>query len=263
MSSYSLRQMAERPAGTVAMFPVIQFSPGLERAYLAELRRLLKRTAQGFRDIILPAYKRRLALTTDADAEDFDAFKRFVNALIGAVNSTVADLLKLEGQRHTKTFMEAARRSFGVDLRGIVTEADLEDYLQAAALRNAGLIQGLSDDAVKRIQTATVNAMLNGETVRDLQRRVRKELNTTDARARLIARDQTSKLTAEMNKLRHMEAGVDEYIWRTSQDERVRDRHRRLNNNKYKYGEPTGAEEGLEPGQPVQCRCIAQAVVRF
>ena len=59
------------------------------------------------------------------------------------------------------------------------------------------------------------------------------------------------------------QAGIEKYTWRTSQDELVRPRHARLEGNVYRYGEPTGAEDGLPPGQPIQCRCVAQAIVSF
>ena len=53
------------------------------------------------------------------------------------------------------------------------------------------------------------------------------------------------------------------YVWRTSKDERVRPRHQHIDGIAYEYGKPTGAEQGLPPGQPIQCRCIAQAIVTF
>jgi SPP1 gp7 family putative phage head morphogenesis protein len=85
----------------------------------------------------------------------------------------------------------------------------------------------------------------------------------SDNRAKLIARDQTAKLNSDLNRFRQDQAGVDKYVWRTSQDERVRARHRGLEGKVYEWGEPTGAEDGLPPGQPIQCRCVAQGVVEF
>lgn len=260
--SYRLASMVRgRRPGSVALVPVIPVPLGFERSYLAQLRALEQTIAQGIRDIIVPKYETKLV--TDADEDSFNAFRLLVGAMVRSVSQQVGELLKLEGRRHTKAWMGSARRAFSVDLSSVVADEDLESYLEAAALRNASLIRGLADDIMKRVATETTNALIGGKSAAELKTILKRQLEIGDARARLIARDQTGKLTADLNRIRHEQAGIDEYIWRTSQDERVRPRHRDLEGKQYKYGEPTGAEEGLPPGQPIQCRCIAQGIVRF
>lgn len=260
--SYRLASMVRgRRPGTTALAPVIVVPLGFEKSYLAQLREVEQTIAQGLREIIIPKYETRLV--TDADEDSFNALRLLVGAMIRRASQQVSQLLKLEGRRHTKAWMGAARRAFSVDLSSVVAEEDLDAYLEAAALRNASLIRGMAEDILKRVATETTNALINGESVAELQKRLKKQLDIGDSRARLIARDQTGKLTADLNRIRHEQAGIDEYIWRTSADERVRPRHRDLEGKQYEYGEPTGAEDGLPPGQPIQCRCIAQGIVRF
>lgn len=259
---YNLANMVKsRRPGTSAQVPVIAVPLGLERSILAQLRRIEHEVARGIREVIIPKYQQKL--TTDADEASFDALRLLVGAMVRAASEQVSQLLKLEGRRHTKAWMSAARRAFGIDLSSVVKEEDLEDYLEQAALRNAALIRGMADDLLKRVAQETTTALIAGESAAQLQAKLKRQLEISDARARLIARDQTAKLTADLNRKRHEDAGIDSYIWRTSQDERVRTRHRDLEGRKYRYGEPTGAEEGLPPGQPIQCRCTAQAVVEF
>lgn len=260
---YQLSSMVERKPGTTTLVPIIEPPPGLERSMLARLRKLLHEMARLFRELILPSYTRTQELIQDTDETTWEQVRLAMRAMAREVSRQVQDLMKLEGQRHTKAWMAIARKTFGIDLAGVIQEEDLTEYLQAAGIRNAGLITSLSDDLVKWVQQETMTSVINGEGVRKLQNRIRKQLNIGDSRARLIARDQTSKLTADLNRIRHQQAGVNEYIWRTAKDERVRTRHVALEGRKYKYGEPTGAEEGLPPGQPIQCRCVAQAVVEF
>lgn len=258
---YDLSNMVARKPGTTALVPIIEPPAALEKAILAQLRRVGQEAARGFREIILPAYQRKLI--RDAEESDWERFKLLIRAMIRAAADQVSQLLRLEGRRHTKAWMTSARKAFGIDLSSVVKEEDLEAYLEQAALRNASLISGLGDDLIKRVQMETTNALIAGESASSLQERIRKQLGISDNRARLIARDQTSKLTSDLNRVRHQQAGIEEYIWRTSHDERVRERHRKLEGLRYKYGEPTGAEDGLPPGQPIQCRCVAQAVVTF
>ena len=254
--------MVERPKGTESKLPLINESAGLRRSYLASLRRFLVGASNAIRDIIIPSYRQRI-LTIDTDENDFRNFENILAGLVRSVNETVRNLLNIESARHTSSFISSVRSTFGVDIRGIVSNEDLEDFLEAAALRNAGLIKGLSDDLVRRVRFSTTNALINGSTVAELRRTLRDDLGFSDTRAQLIASDQTAKLNADLNKRRHQQAGIEDYIWVTSRDERVRERHRKINGRRFTYGEETPAENGAEPGQPIRCRCIAQAVVVF
>jgi hypothetical protein len=51
--------------------------------------------------------------------------------------------------------------------------------------------------------------------------------------------------------------GVERYIWRSVQDSRVRPEHAEYNGNEYGWDDPP--PDG-NPGQPVRCRCHAEAV---
>lgn len=266
---YNIKQAADKPKGSRVLVPMIQPSLAFEKAYLKELRKLLHGAAEAVRDIIIPSYERSPLVATDAqllgdaDSAAFGSFTTLLNALRLMVADRVRDLVGLEVKRHTEQWLKNAKRAFGIDLKGVISQEGLENYIELAGLRNAGLIKGLTDDLIKRVQQDTLDALLNGEAVSKLKERIKHSLNVSDSRAQLIAYDQTSKINADLNKQRHKEAGIDEYIWRTSQDERVRPRHAALEGRKYKYDEPTGAEDGLPPGQPIRCRCIAQAVVEF
>lgn len=261
MKNYSLKNMIGGLSGASVNLPVIPESLSFSRAYLAELRRLLHAIAKATREQIIPSY--RAELTRDARESDFEALRRVVKGLLLATNGRVKQLLELESIKHTERFADSVRKAFKVDLQGIIAAEDLEAYLEAAALRNAGLVTGMTDDLVKRIQTVTTNSLISGGTVGSLRKKLKAEFDLTDSRARLIARDQTNKLNADLNRIRQQQAGVDEYTWRTSRDERVREDHRRVNGKVYKYGESTGTKTGAEPGQDIQCRCIAQGVIKF
>lgn len=242
--------------------PIIQESAGLQRAYTAELRRFLNSAAKAVREIIITSY-RTSNLTRDTNADDYERLEKVFASLLRVAQDSIADLLTLEAIRHTDRFSENARRAFGIDLKGVVTSEDLTDYVEQVAIRNAGLIKGMSDDLIKKIKNSTVASTLAGDSVGKLQKKLKSDLGVSDARARLIARDQTAKLNSDLNKKRHQQAGIKKYKWRTSKDERVRAKHRRLDGNIYEYDQPTGAENGQEPGQPIQCRCFGQALVEF
>ncbi|GAF84545.1 unnamed protein product, partial [marine sediment metagenome] len=76
--------------------------------------------------------------------------------------------------------------------------------------------------------------------------------------AALIARDQISKLNGQLNKARQEAAGITSFVWETRQDSRVRPAHQALQGRTFTWAD--GAN-GIFPGQPINCRCWARAVV--
>lgn len=249
MRKYDIRKAAKRAKGSVVKLPAIEESAGSKVAYLRVMRSML-------RDIWRQGRRAR-------DSFDFEQLAALAVRLGIVSERMVSQILALEAKRHTDTFMASAKRALGVDLSAVVRQEDLGEYLRQAGLRNAGLIRDLSSEAVERIQQTVSTALINGTPAKELSQRLTEQFGISDRRAQLIAQDQMAKLNSDMNRIRHEQAGIKEYTWLTSRDERVRERHRALDGKVYRYGEPTGAEGGLAPGQPVRCRCVAQAVVEF
>lgn len=250
-----MRRGGRRSANVI--LPPISGTLQTERAYLKAERAMLRGIARLVVDIIVPRY------VGDADAQSFDRLKRIAEALVRVAQTTVNRILGLEAIRHTEKFVQVARSTLGIDVSAIVTQEDLTEYLAIAARRNADLIKSQSDDMIRRIEQATITNQLAGNPVSVLRKKLTDEFGIADRRAKLIARDQTAKLNSDLNRIRQTQADVKRYQWMTSHDERVRELHRRIDGNEYQWGKPTGAESGLPPGQPIQCRCVARGIVRF
>jgi SPP1 gp7 family putative phage head morphogenesis protein len=81
-------------------------------------------------------------------------------------------------------------------------------------------------------------------------------------RAAFIARDQVAKLNGDLTRLRQTDLGIDNYIWRTSLDERVRPGHAQLEGMRQSWDKPpivdpkTGRR--AHPGGDFNCRCTAE-----
>lgn len=269
MQTYRIATMVSRRPGTTVVLPGIEPSLGAEVSYLRAERQMLREMAAWVRENVITAFERTPALVGDAavlhDVEEWvwSEFEAVTTRLAAAAEVLVRRILRLESQRHTEAFMASAKRALGIDLAAVVRQDDLETYLDLAGTRSANLITGLADDTRKKIKDRTLAAVLQSETLATLRKTIAKEFGLADNRAKVIARDQISKVTSDLNKARHQQAGITEYIWTTAHDERVRPLHRSLDGRQYAYGEETGAEGGLPPGQPIMCRCIARAVVEF
>ena len=108
-------------------------------------------------------------------------------------------------------------------------------------------------------------ANMRVDRVEDIAARIREETQATPARAQLLARDQVLKLNNSVTQARHQAAGVTEYIWRTSRDERVRSRHKELEGTQQAYASPPIVDRRTgrraHPGGDYQCRCTAEPII--
>ena len=112
---------------------------------------------------------------------------------------------------------------------------------------------------VSRVDGVITQGVLQGKTNAQVSEQLQKQFGTLKSRANLIARDQTSKFNSDLNRLRQEQAGLKSYEWLTSDDERVRPSHDAHNGKVYSWSKPpvtTG-----NPGDDVNCRCTARAVV--
>lgn len=270
MLRYSLASLANRRKGNVLPLPAIHGSVGAEAAYLKALRTMLRELAAYVRQNTIPAAEREIAakramnrLTADMGEHEFDALDTLAARLGGVASAMVRRILSLEAKRHTEAFLANVKRALGIDLNAVVRQEDLEAYLDNAAAKNTSLIKGLANDVVKRVAQSVINAVVNGTPVKALRKKLTEDFGFGDRRAKLIARNEIASLNSDLNRERQVQAGVTTYTWRTSADERVRPLHQHLDGKVYEYGKPTGAEDGLPPGKPINCRCIAVGIVQF
>lgn len=163
-----------------------------------------------------------------------------------------------------------------------------EPWVQKAtsdwAETNKKLVKSLVGEHRARMETMALDAVTNGKRPEALLLDILKANKMTYNRARLIARDQIGKLTAQLTEKRSTAIGLDTYVWRTAMDERVRGNpagryptahpsHWGAEGKIGVYGKPgiwidpstgkevpRGANDPLEaPGIPVQCRCTSQS----
>lgn len=287
MLRYSLAKQAKqagRKKGTTARLPDIQPRISSEIDYQKAMRSMLRALAKEVRENIIPAYrddlKRKRAeakITIDVDMAWFARMQALAVSLTRTSTDMVERILSIEAERHTAQFASAVKRSIGIDIKSIITQEDLGDLLQVANGRNASLIKSLADDTVKKVEQAVYQNSLQGNSVKTLRKQLVHEFGVSESRAKLIARDQMSKLNSDLTQARQTQAGVSMYEWLDSSDERVRHSHAEMDGKICKWDDPTvyRADDGswkkrssiggveLHPGQDINCRCNAIGVVEI
>ena len=181
---------------------------------------------------------------------------------IGRQANIVANSFVNESNNVNKRrFYSAMEEAVGVNVQAIVQNENLEDILVATTRENVSLIKSIPEEYFKKIESIVFTGTTQGRNSQSMIKEIQKLNNSTTKRAKLIARDQSSKLNSALNQQRQQNLGVEEYIWRTAGDERVRDSHKSKNGKIFRWDSPP-ADTG-HPGEDIQCRCVAQPIIKL
>lgn len=244
------------------------FPQGQEIVYTKDLLSLSRELAKMIREVIYPAIPsmvEEVQRKTPTDRQDdyLDRLKSLIvfirKAIQGKVDETILQAENVGrqiNQFNYNQFQKINENVLGVDL--FVNEPWLLDQLKLFAAQNAQLITSIPDQELERVAGYIERGLQDGTSIREIEKDIQKSFGITRRRAKLIARDQTTKLNASLTKLRQQEVGVTEYVWQTSGDERVRPTHRANDGKKFRWDKPpkTG-----HPGSEVNCRCVALPVL--
>ena len=244
----------------------VSSSKSSEVGYRKALESLSKSLARYVEDNIVPLIKSFQAeYVNDAYARTLEeAFERMRRSYenINVQAQIVANSFVNNSDRANKQrFYSAIEQGIGIDLSSIVQSENLEDILVATTRQNVSLIKSIPEEYFKKIESIVFTGTTQGRVASSIIEEIRKTNNGNLKRAKVIARDQSSKLNSALNQQRQQNLGVEEYIWRTAGDERVRDSHKSKNGKIYRWDDPP-ADTG-HPGQDIQCRCVAQPIIKL
>jgi SPP1 gp7 family putative phage head morphogenesis protein len=149
----------------------------------------------------------------------------------------------------------------------------LDDYYMGEFFRetmkvwvqsNVGLIKTIPKDTLTRMQNIVLEGYTAGRSNTSIGEDIQHSYGIERRHAQFIARDQIAKLNADLTQAQQRDAGVEEYVWSTSGDERVRKCHAELDGKKFSWSDPpvvdTRTGRRGHPGQDYQCRCVALPV---
>lgn len=164
-----------------------------------------------------------------------------------------------------KQIARQAQASLGVDI--LTRDRKLPGIIDGFAAENVALITSIPYRFADEMERMVTRAATSGTRVEELAENINQRWGVNENHATLIARDQLGKIYGQINHARQQELGVRRFIWRTVNDERVRDGtegpqdHARLEGTEHDYDDPpdTGTGPAL-PGEDIQCRCYAEPI---
>lgn len=110
----------------------------------------------------------------------------------------------------------------------------------------------------QEIHDALVDGLKRGQGIDQMSKRIRDRTGVSRSRASLIARNEVGNAAAYATQKSQAQAGCTEYIWRAASDRRVRPEHAARNGKRFSWDDPP--PDG-HPGEPINCRCVALAVI--
>lgn len=243
--------------------------------YNADMQRIVRAVQKDINTSIMPIvkhtapeYQRDNTIQTVDSWVDVltDAIKLLKNRWSSARFQSLANEI---ATKFVTTSSNANRKrnqtSFGIGVYGD-TQA-LTDNVRLSIAANVSLIESIPEQYLTQVESIVMSNVRAGGRPTTIAKSLQKQFGVTERRAKMIARDQTAKLTGDLNRIRQTSAGFEYFRWVDSGDQRVRDRHEFLTEHVtaygkgiYKWSNPPLSSDGVPiiPGSDYQCRCIAQ-----
>ena len=181
-------------------------------------------------------------------------------------------------RNNDNTFKANLRNNVGLDLKGSIEAEGLTDALKVIVSQNVALIKSVKDEYKDNIGKLLRDNVLEGNRPTNLVTQVKNIGGVTKSKAKFIARDQTSKVNADLVELRAEALGSKTYIWSGSMDERERPSHKAMQGMLCKWSDATVySDDGgvtwkkrrsiggveLHAGRDFRCRCSALPQISF
>lgn len=216
----------------------------------------------------LVAENRRADAATDLMLKVSELFTQMKSNLIRktvgfGLRRRLESLANLNRKLTVKEWKRAIKATLGIDIREDYYLGDFyKEQLLQWVKENVNLISTIPEDTLDKMQDIVYDGYVNGRTTTQMVKDIQRVYGVSKRHANLIARDQTAKLNGQIQQYQQQDAGIEEYIWCTTGDERVRSSHRALNGMKFRWDTPPENSDGraCHPGEDYQCRCIGRPV---
>ena len=229
----------------------IQYKENLEREYQRTTNaymKLLKDTLNKYLPLIKSTLLEENTDSQDGIRKDANNLPSTIRKIFKEMNveleakterfllrSQLERLANLTRKLTIREWKRVVSKTLGIDL---TKDAYLGEFYKNALKEwtstNVDLIKSIPKNSLGEMEDIVLNGVKGGKTVKSVMQDIQHTYGVSRNKARFLARDQMSKLNASIAQKQQTEAGVEEYIWSSSGDGRVRDRHKELNGKKFK-----------------------------
>lgn len=247
---------------------------GVEAKYRKSLQRMIAEMHNSVEYWLTAAYRkdppRMVALVELAeDASPAQRMRKILDDLaqrwIAKFDEWAPKIAEAYLQGMFKTSDSAMRQSLkaaGWTVEFKMTPA-VRDAFNASLAENVGLIRSIPEKYLQQVEGTVMRSYAAGRDLESMVKEIRQIYPVTNRRAELIARDQSNKANAVVNRARQMELGITEAIWMHSHaGKNPRPDHVAANGKRYKIAEGCKISgEHIQPGQEINCRCTSRPIL--
>lgn len=246
-------------------------SAALEARYSRQLGDLVAEMANSFEYWLKAAYRKeedKIAL----DASPAAALRKVIARLSRRWQSRFNDLAKeladglvRKSAANVDNSLKQSLRKAGFTVKFNPTRAQ-QGAITASVAENVTLIKSIPQQYLTQVEGSIMRGINQGFGMGQIAKELREHHGVTKRRAAIIARDQTRKATAAFSRVRQLELGITEAIWKhSSAGKNPRKSHQAFNGKLFniKDGVVLDEKEGVVwPGTAINCRCYSTPVIR-
>lgn len=139
----------------------------------------------------------------------------------------------------------------------------MRDALQASIGENVGLIKSIPTQYLDKVEGIVMRSYSAGRDLQMMVSEIQRIYPVTKKRAALIARDQSNKANAVVNRVRSLEAGITEAVWMHSHaGKEPRPSHVAADGKVFEIVKGCLIDgEYIQPGELINCRCTYRVVL--
>lgn len=243
-------------------------SAGLEAWYRRELKKAVKEMSHSVEYWLRAVYRRREDEIVAEDASPawniWDDLKRTMKRwqkYFDELGEKLARRFVGRLSKAEKARFEQALKDAGWTVK-FRTPRGVNNILQSAVIENVKLIKNLPEKYFMDVQSACSIAIQNGKDLEFLEHELRKIEGINERRARTIARDQSNKITAALDREHASNLGITDAVWvYTYGSKEPRHTHVEMDGKRFKLSEglydpnPKVARK-IQPAELINCRCM-------
>lgn len=262
--------MAQQPKTCKA----VPANRGIEAKYRKALQRLIAEMHGSVEYWLTAAYRkdppRMAALVEQAqDASPSAKIKKILDELARRWTKRFDDYAPKLAEAYLQGMFKASDSAFRAALKEAGWSVEFKmtpavrDAFNASLEENVGLIRSIPARYLEQVEGSVMRSYSAGRDLATMVKELKQLYPAASHRAELIARDQSNKANAVVNRARQMELGITEAIWMHSHAGKTpRPDHVAANGKRYKIAEGCLISgEHIQPGEEINCRCTSRAVL--
>jgi SPP1 gp7 family putative phage head morphogenesis protein len=181
-----------------------------------------------------------------------------------AMAPKVAETFLKNQFKGTDSAFRQALREAGWSIEFTLTPA-MREAFEASLAQNVGLINSIPVQYLQEVEGIVMRNYAAGRNLKSMVEELRGRYAVASDRAWLIARDQSNKANAVVQKARQTELGITQAIWLHSHAGRhPRPTHVAMNRKRYDVAKgmwDSAVKKWILPGEEINCRCSSRSVL--